>query len=110
LRKSGPGAASASRSVAQQTEQIAIDHPERCRMAFAREPRRGDLEMSAPIAIEHGEALIHITPIRQPDGSISHYLAILEDVTEKKHMTEELLRHRHHLEDIVASRTVASAD
>jgi len=52
----------------------------------------------------------HITPIRQPDGSISHYLSIQEDITEKKHMTEELLRHRHHLEEIVASRTEQLAE
>jgi PAS domain S-box-containing protein len=51
-----------------------------------------------------------ITPIRQPDGKVSHYLAVKEDITEKKHMGEELDRHRHHLEELVASRTLQLAE
>jgi len=46
-----------------------------------------------------------IAPIRQPDGTVSHYLAIKEDITEKKRMSEELDRHRAHLEELVESRT-----
>jgi PAS domain S-box-containing protein len=46
-----------------------------------------------------------ITPLRQPDGRISHYVAVKEDITEKKRLGEELDRHRHHLEELVASRT-----
>ena len=46
-----------------------------------------------------------ITPLREPDGKISHYVAIQEDITEKKRLAEELERHRHHLEDQVAQRT-----
>ena len=46
-----------------------------------------------------------ITPIRQPDGGISHYVAVKEDVTEKKRLGAELDRHRHHLEEMVALRT-----
>jgi PAS domain S-box-containing protein len=46
-----------------------------------------------------------ITPIRQPDGRISHYVAVKEDITEKKRLGQELDRHRHHLEDLVATRT-----
>lgn len=46
-----------------------------------------------------------IAPIRQPDGSVSHYLAIKEDITEKKRMSEELDRYRAHLEELVESRT-----
>ena len=46
-----------------------------------------------------------ITPLRQPDGTISHYVAVKEDITEKKHLGEELDRHRHHLEELVESRT-----
>ena len=46
-----------------------------------------------------------ITPIRQPDGQVSHYVAVKEDITEKKRMGAELDRHRHHLEELVASRT-----
>ena len=50
-----------------------------------------------------------ISPIRQPDGVVTHYLAIKQDVTEKKHISEELDRHRHHLEELVSQRTVELA-
>ena len=47
-----------------------------------------------------------ITPLRQPDGRITHYVAVKEDITEKKRIGAELDRHRHHLEELVAERTV----
>ncbi|MFA5241015.1 MAG: PAS domain S-box protein [Sulfuricella sp.] len=53
---------------------------------------------------EYAEFAI-ITPIRQPDGSITHYVAVKEDITEKKRLGQELDRHREHLEELVASRT-----
>jgi len=46
-----------------------------------------------------------IAPIRQPDGRITHYVAVKEDVTEKKRLGAELDRYRHHLEALVAQRT-----
>ena len=46
-----------------------------------------------------------ITPLRQADGTISHYVAVKEDITEKKRMGAELDSHRHHLEELVAQRT-----
>jgi PAS domain S-box-containing protein len=46
-----------------------------------------------------------ITPVRQADGQISHYVSVKEDVTEKHRVGEELDQHRHHLEDMVAQRT-----
>jgi len=46
-----------------------------------------------------------VTPLRQPDGHITHYVAVKEDITEKKRLAEELDRHRHHLEELVDSRT-----
>jgi two-component system sensor histidine kinase/response regulator len=46
-----------------------------------------------------------ISPIRQPDGRITHYVAVKEDITEKKQMGRELDRHRHHLEELVEQRT-----
>jgi PAS domain S-box-containing protein len=46
-----------------------------------------------------------ITPVRQPDGRVSHYLAVQEDVTHRKALGEELDRHRHHLQEIVDERT-----
>jgi PAS domain S-box-containing protein len=46
-----------------------------------------------------------ISPIRQPDGRITHYLAVKEDITERKRVESELERYRHHLEDLAAERT-----
>lgn len=46
-----------------------------------------------------------VTPIRQADGSISHYVSIQEDITEKKRITAELDAHRNHLEQLVSERT-----
>ncbi|MDD5387898.1 MAG: PAS domain S-box protein [Gallionellaceae bacterium] len=53
---------------------------------------------------EYSEFAI-ITPIRQPDGRISHYVAVKEDITERKRFGEELDQYRHHLEDLVETRT-----
>ena len=56
----------------------------------------------------NGELFIEheiFSPIRQADGTISHYLCIKEDITARKRDAEELDRHRHHLEDLVAERT-----
>ncbi len=46
-----------------------------------------------------------VAPIRQPDGQITHYLTIKEDITEFKHIQSELERHRDHLEELVAERS-----
>ncbi len=46
-----------------------------------------------------------VSPIRQADGEITHYLAIKEDITEKKRIGLELDRHRNRLEHLVAERT-----
>jgi PAS domain S-box-containing protein len=51
-----------------------------------------------------------VTPIRQPDGAITHYVALKEDITEKKRIGAELDLHRHHLEDLVARRTAELAE
>ncbi len=46
-----------------------------------------------------------VTPIRQPDGQITHYVSVQEDITAKKRLSAELDRHRHHLEALVIERT-----
>jgi PAS domain S-box-containing protein len=46
-----------------------------------------------------------ISPLQQPDGSITHYVAVKEDITEKKRMAEQLDFYRSHLEDLVGQRT-----
>ena len=47
-----------------------------------------------------------ITPLQQADGSITHYVAIKEDITEKTRLSQELEQHRHHLEELVDTRTL----
>ncbi len=49
--------------------------------------------------------LAHVTPIRQADGRITHYLAVEEDITDKKRTAAELQAYRERLEELVASRT-----
>ena len=46
-----------------------------------------------------------ITPLRQPDGSITHYVAVKEDITEKKRIGAELDQYRYHLEELIEQRT-----
>jgi PAS domain S-box-containing protein len=46
-----------------------------------------------------------ISPIRQSDGTITHYISIGEDVTEIKRIATELDQHHQHLEVRVAERT-----
>ena len=46
-----------------------------------------------------------VTPIHGSDGRVTHYVAVKEDITEKKHMGEELDRYRLHLENMVERRT-----
>ena len=46
-----------------------------------------------------------ISPVRQSDGRVTHYLAIKEDITEKKRTQAELDRYRLHLESLVGERT-----
>ncbi|MBU0499401.1 MAG: PAS domain S-box protein [Gammaproteobacteria bacterium] len=51
-----------------------------------------------------------ITPIHQADGRITHYVAVKEDISERKRMGAELDRHRHHLEELVEERTTQLED
>ena len=52
----------------------------------------------------------HVAPLRGPDGVVTHYIAVKEDITEKKEIARELDRHRHHLEEMVAQRTAELAE
>jgi PAS domain S-box-containing protein len=51
-----------------------------------------------------------ITPILRADGETSHYVAVQEDITERKRTAEELEQHRHRLEELVLRRTAQLAD
>jgi PAS domain S-box-containing protein len=58
---------------------------------------------------KNGEIYIEseiISPIRQDDGQISHYLAIKQDITEQKQRDQELSDYRNHLEEKVDARTI----
>ena len=46
-----------------------------------------------------------ISPIRQADGQVTQYLAIMEDISERKRIGGELDRYRGQLEEMVAERT-----
>jgi PAS domain S-box-containing protein len=62
---------------------------------------------------KNGEIYVEMSifsPIRQADGTITHYLAIKEDITDKKRNAEELDRHRFHLEELVRLRTSELAE
>ena len=48
---------------------------------------------------------VRITPIRQADGRITHYMASKENITESLRMQQELEQHRDHLEELVIKRT-----
>ncbi len=48
---------------------------------------------------------VRISPVRQPDGTITHFLAIKEDVTERKQLEREVDAHRRNLETLVEERT-----
>ena len=47
-----------------------------------------------------------IAPIHAASGETTHYVAVKEDITEKRRLSEELERHRDHLEELVAARTL----
>ena len=46
-----------------------------------------------------------VAPIRESGGQVTHYVAIKEDITEKKRIGQELDEHRRDLETLVESRT-----
>ena len=46
-----------------------------------------------------------LTPLKNAEGVTTHYVAIKEDITEKKRMGQELDAYRHHLEQLVTTRT-----
>ncbi|MGE3889815.1 MAG: PAS domain S-box protein, partial [Vicinamibacterales bacterium] len=58
---------------------------------------------------EYTEA-VSISPVRDADGRVTHYVAVKEDVTEKRHTELELERHRHELEELVTERTTQFED
>ena len=68
------------------------------------QPWKGELHNRRKDGSEYIEFAI-ITPLHQTDGPISHYVAVQEDITEKKRIGIELDSHRHHLQELVEQRT-----
>jgi PAS domain S-box-containing protein len=49
--------------------------------------------------------LATISPVRDSDGQVTHYVAVKEDITEQRRTERELHAHRQHLEKLVEQRT-----
>ncbi|MBB5202853.1 PAS domain S-box-containing protein [Inhella inkyongensis] len=54
--------------------------------------------------------LASIHPLRQASGEVTHYVAVQEDISEKRSLREELVQYRHHLEELVLQRTAELAE
>ena len=67
-------------------------------------PWKGEFFNKRADGSEYTEFAI-ITPLRQPDGHITHYVAVKEDISEKKRLGLELDQYRSHLEELVNQRT-----
>ncbi len=46
-----------------------------------------------------------VRPLLNAQGCITHYVGVSADITERLRVADELARHQHHLEDMVAERT-----
>ncbi len=67
-------------------------------------PWRGEFTNRKKDGTEYTE-FATISPLRQSDGKLSHFVAVKDDITERKRLGAELDKHRFHLEDLVAQRT-----
>ena len=72
-------------------------------------PWQGELSNRRQDGVDYTALLLAI-PLRQPDGRISNYLQLHEDISEHKRLAAELDRHRHRLEEQVAARTTELAE
>jgi two-component system, sensor histidine kinase and response regulator len=84
-------------------------YAELSRALAAGEVWRGEFINRRKDGSEYIEAAV-IAPLRQPDGQISHYVAVKEDITEEKRLAEELDHQRRHLEVLVDQRTAELAE
>ncbi|WP_017778980.1 PAS domain S-box protein [Aeromonas dhakensis] len=57
----------------------------------------------------HYHVLATVSPIRQENGVVTHYVTVQADITEKKQLGEELDQYRYHLEEMVDERTLQLA-
>ena len=47
-----------------------------------------------------------IAPVQDSSGETTHYVAVQEDISEKRQLSQELEQHRSHLEELVTARTL----
>ncbi len=71
-------------------------------------PWKGELYNRSKDGREFVESVL-IAPVSQPDGSITQYFAVKEDISAQKQLATELDNHRHHLEQLVEQRTLQLA-
>ena len=67
-------------------------------------PWKGEFNNKRKDGSEYFEFAI-ITPLKQSDGTVSHYVAVKEDITEKKRNGHLLDEYRNHLEELIEKRT-----
>jgi PAS domain S-box-containing protein len=67
-------------------------------------PWRGEFTRQRKDATEF-PAFSIVTPLRNAEGVVTHRVTVTEDVSEARRMAKELNRHRHHLEELVQTRT-----
>jgi PAS domain S-box-containing protein len=51
-----------------------------------------------------------ISPIRNPEGVITHFVAVKEDITERKRAEDELRKQRDHLENLTRQLTASNKE
>ena len=87
------------------SESVPADTLDTIRQSIAQhEMWKGELMSEGADGSPRYESVL-ITPIRQADGQVTHYVTIKEDVTEKRRLAHELDQHRNHLESLVTERT-----
>lgn len=69
---------------------------------------RGEFTNKRKDGSEYVEFAI-VSPVRQPDGEITHYIALKEDITQRKLAAKELALYREKLEELVIFRTAELA-
>ena len=72
-------------------------------------PWQGEFHNRRKDGSDYVESAI-ITPLRDPDGKITHYVAVQDDITERKRLAAELDTLRQNLEALVLQRTAELAE